>query len=123
MSGRFSEAIELYEKAVSLDFLGLSALMALAGRDLKVGRIDDAFDAFDRVRAINPDYPRLSRELGQAFMMQGDLENALLEDWKAMPPEYGGPPKRDSMWLSWLLWLFICFRTTRQGALMWVNCE
>ncbi len=80
--GRISEAIELFEKAVSLDPLGLTSLMALGHRYLRVGRIDDAFDAYDRVRAINPDYPTLSLALGRVYMMRGDLENALLETKK-----------------------------------------
>lgn len=81
-SGRLSEAIELFEKAASLDPLSLPVLMALGNRYLRVGRIDDAFDAFDRVRGINPDYPDLSLVLGRAYMMRGDLENALLETEK-----------------------------------------
>ena len=78
-SGRISEAIELYEKAVSLDPLSLPGLMSLGRRYLRVGRFDDAFAAFDRVRALNPDYPGLSSVLGRVYMLQGDLENALLE--------------------------------------------
>ncbi len=85
--GRFSEAIELFEKGVSLDPLGLPGLMALGRRYLIVGRIDDAFDAFDRVRAIHPDYPGLSLVLGRIYMMRGDLENALLETEK-QPDEF-----------------------------------
>jgi TolB-like protein/Tfp pilus assembly protein PilF len=81
-SGRLSEAIQLFEKSVSLDPLNLPGLMALGRRYLIVGRIDDAFDAFDRVRAINPDYPGLSLVVGLAYMMRGDLENALLETEK-----------------------------------------
>ncbi len=81
-SGRLSEAIELYEKAVALDPLGLHRLMSLGRRYLRVGRIDDAFVAFDRVRAINPDYPGLSLILGRLYMMRGDVENALLETEK-----------------------------------------
>ena len=77
--GRLSEAIELFEKNVSLDPLRLASLMALGRRYLMVGRIDDAFDAFDRVRAINPDYPGLNFVLSRAYMLRGDLENALLE--------------------------------------------
>ncbi len=81
-SGRLSEAIELFEKAVSLDPLGLPTLMALGRRYLRVGRIDDAFDAYDRVRAINPDYPHVSLALGRVYMLRGDLENALIESEK-----------------------------------------
>ena len=85
--GRLSEAIELFEKNVSLDPLRLSSLMALGRKYLKVGRLDDAFDSFDRVRAINPDYPGLSLVLGRVYMLRGDLENALLETEKT-PDEF-----------------------------------
>ena len=77
--GRLPEAIELFEKGVLLDPLNLPGLTALGRRYLRVGRIDDAFDALDRVRAINPDHPGLNLLLGRAYMMRGDLENALLE--------------------------------------------
>lgn len=86
-SGRFSEAIEQFERVVSLDPLNLSSLMALGRRYLVVGRIDDAFDALERVRAINPDYPGLSFVSGRVYMMRGDLENALLETEKK-PDEF-----------------------------------
>jgi tetratricopeptide (TPR) repeat protein len=49
---------------------------------LRVGRIDDAFDAFDRVRALNPDRENVSRFIGRVYMLRGDLENALLETEK-----------------------------------------
>jgi len=81
-SGRLSEAIELFEKAVSLDPLALLSRMSLGRRYLRVGRVDDAFDAFDRVRTINPDYPGLNLVIGRVYMMRGDLENALLETEK-----------------------------------------
>ena len=81
-TGRLPEAIELYEKAVSLDPLNHWNLIELGIRYLRVGRIDDTFVAFDRARAIYPDNPNLSRFLGRVYMMQGDLENALLETEK-----------------------------------------
>ncbi len=80
--GRLPEAIELFEKGVSRDPLDLPGLLVLGRRYLRVGRIDDAFDAFNRVRVINPDYHGLSLLFGRAYMMRGDLENALLETEK-----------------------------------------
>jgi len=97
--GRISEAIELFEKNVSLDPLSLSNLMALGHRYLRVGRIDDAFDAFDRVRAINPDYPGLSLALGRVYMMRGDLENALLETEKNPGAFYYRYQKADVLYM------------------------
>jgi len=82
-SGRLPEAIELYEKAVSLDPLQLDNLLELGDRYLRVGRVDDAFDVLDRARAVNPEHPRVSPSLGRVYMMRGDLENALLETEKS----------------------------------------
>jgi adenylate cyclase len=78
-SGRLPEAVELYEKAVSLDPLNVDNLIELAHRYMRVDRIDDAFDVLDRVRAINPDSFRLNGALSRAYMMRDDFENALLE--------------------------------------------
>ena len=64
-TGRLPEAIELYEKAVSLDPLHPGNLAELGRLYLRVGRIDDAFDAFDLVRAIRPRL--LSPGFGYAF--------------------------------------------------------
>jgi len=86
-SGRLPEAIEMYEKSVSLDPLHPGNLTELGIRYMRVGRIDDSFDAYDRVRAINPDYFRLNFTLARAYMMRGDLENALLETEKS-PDEF-----------------------------------
>jgi len=81
-SGRLPEAIELYEKAVSLDPLHLGNLIELEDCYLRVGRIDDAFDVLDRVRAINPDYYRLSGALANAYITRVELEKAILETEK-----------------------------------------
>jgi adenylate cyclase len=80
--GRLPEAIELFEKSALLDPLNLPGLRALGRRYLRVGRIDDAFDAFDRVLAINPDFPGMKTVLIRAYMLRGDLEKALLETEK-----------------------------------------
>lgn len=80
--GRLPEAIELFEKGVLLDPLNLPGLMALGRRYMRVGRIDDAFDAFNRLGAIKPDYPGLNSILVRAYLTRGDLENALLQTEK-----------------------------------------
>jgi tetratricopeptide (TPR) repeat protein len=77
--GRLPEAIELFEKGVLLDPLNLTGLRALGRRYLRVGRVDDVFDAFDRVLAIKPDFRGISSLLVRAYMTRGDYENALLE--------------------------------------------
>ena len=82
-TGRLPEAIELYEKAISLDPQHLGNLQELGRRYLRVGRIDDAFDVYDWMRAMSPDYPYLGIYFGRAYIMQGDFENALLETEKS----------------------------------------
>jgi len=81
-SGRLSEAIDMYEKAILLDPLSLSNLLELGRCYLRVGRADDAFDMFGRMQAINPDHPSLGTFFARAYMLQGDFENALLETEK-----------------------------------------
>jgi len=78
-TGRLPEAIELLKKAVSLDPLNPYNLRFLGQCYMRVGRIDEAFDKFDWVRALNPDYFGLNSDFSEIYMMRGDLENALLE--------------------------------------------
>ena len=92
-SGRLSEAIELNEKTVSLDPLTFYNQLELGRRYLQVGRIDDAFDAFHRVRTLNPDLPGLGLLFGRVYMLRGDLENALLETDKS-PDEFFYPHQK-----------------------------
>ena len=77
--GRWSESIELFEKNVALDPLRLSSLRALGIRYTMVGRIDDAFNVFHRVQALNPDYPLIHGDLARTYLLNGDPKNALLE--------------------------------------------
>ena len=49
---------------------------------MRVGRIDDAFDVFNRVRAISPEYFRVNSTFGRVYMLRGDFANALLETEK-----------------------------------------
>ena len=80
--GRLSESIELFEKNVALDPLRLSSLRALGIRYTMVGRIDDAFNVFHRVQALNPDYPSIHGDLARTYLLNGDPKNALLEGGK-----------------------------------------
>ncbi len=88
--GRLSESIELFERTVELDPLGLGGLRALAVRYRRVGRFDDAFEAFRRVQAINPDYPGIHDDLGGMYLLSGNPENALFEVEKSSTGKYHG---------------------------------
>ncbi len=81
--GRLSESIELFERTVELDPLGLGSLRALAVRYRNVGRFDDAFEAFLRVQALIPNYPGIRDDLGGTYLLSGNPENALLEAEKS----------------------------------------
>jgi len=53
---------------------------------MMVGRIDDAIILFQRVQALNPDYPSIHGDLAHTYLLNGDPRNALLEveknpDW------------------------------------------
>jgi hypothetical protein len=67
---------------VALSYLGYDKLIL------------DPQRAFRKVQTLNPDYPNIRRDISQTYLVSGDPERALLEEWKAMPPEYGGPPSR-----------------------------
>jgi tetratricopeptide (TPR) repeat protein len=77
--GRLSESTELFEKNIELDPLRLRSLRALGIRYFTVGRIDDAFNVFHRVQALNPDYPSIHGDLAHTYLLNGDPKNALLE--------------------------------------------
>ncbi len=77
--GRLSESIELFERTVELDPLGLGSLRALGIRYRNVGLFDDAFEAFRRVQALSPNYPGIHGDLGATYLMSGDPKNALIE--------------------------------------------
>jgi len=77
--GRLSESIELFERTVELDPLGLGSIRALGIRYRNAGRFDDAFETFRRVQALNPDYPGIRRDLATMYLLSGDPKSALVE--------------------------------------------
>ena len=81
--GRLSESVELFERNVELDPLGLGSRRALAIRYRSVGRFDDAFEAFRQVQALNPNYPDIHGDLARTYLWSGDPKSALVEVQKS----------------------------------------
>jgi tetratricopeptide (TPR) repeat protein len=77
--GQFEKSIELFERNVKLDPLGLSGLRALGLRYGLVGRFDDGLEKFNQVLAINPDFPGMHLIIGANYLLNDDPETALLE--------------------------------------------
>ena len=86
--GRLSESVALFERNIELDPLRLGSLRALGIRYRRVGRFDDAFEAFRRVQAVNPNYPGIRDDLGATHLLSGDPKNALLEVEKGLTGKF-----------------------------------
>jgi len=77
--GQLEKSIELFEQNVKLNPLGLPGLRALGVRYSDAGRFDEAIETFNRVIAINPNYPYIHFNLGVTYLRKGDPETALKE--------------------------------------------
>ena len=85
--GQSERHIRLREKAVELDPLSLVDLSGLGLAYVSNARPDDALEIFERILAINPDYPWLFEAIGRAYLQQGHADKALIEfdkhpDWR-----------------------------------------
>jgi len=77
--GQLETSIELFERNVKLNPLGLSGLRALAIRYSDAGRFDEAIATYNRVIAINPDYPNIHFNIGATYLDAGNPEKAMTE--------------------------------------------
>ena len=77
--GQMSASTRLHEQALALDPLNLSSLNALGLDYMRNGRLDEAIDTYNRLVALNPEYPWGYSNLGRAYFLKGDAERALLE--------------------------------------------
>jgi tetratricopeptide (TPR) repeat protein len=77
--GQLETSIELFERDVKLDPFGLSGLRALAIRYSDAGRFDEAIATFNRIIAINPDYPNIHFNIGATYLDAGNPEKAMTE--------------------------------------------
>ncbi len=75
--GEHDKALELFERAVESNPLGLRTLNALGNRYVTVGRFADARAQFDRVLALNPEYPGVRIRFARTYLYEGRPEEAL----------------------------------------------
>ena len=75
--GEHDKAIELFERNVESDPLSLSALTSLGNRYLAVGRSVEARTLYERVLALNPEYPGTSVQIARTYLFEGRPEEAL----------------------------------------------
>jgi len=75
--GRFAQAIEEYEKAVSADPGSLEAYNNLGVLLKETGRLDQAVEAFQRALALDPKYEKALNNLGVVRYLKGQYEEAI----------------------------------------------
>jgi cellulose synthase operon protein C len=77
VQGQYDEAITHYQAAVEKDHDDLSSRFLLGVTYRRMQRIDAASAEFDKVFAVDKDYPGLSMERGLLFEQSGQIEKAL----------------------------------------------
>jgi len=77
--GQLDKSIELFEQNVRLNPLSLSSIRALAIRYVCAGRDDEAFEMFNRILLIHPEFPAIHFIYAEAYLLKGDAETALIE--------------------------------------------
>jgi TolB-like protein/Tfp pilus assembly protein PilF len=83
--GKLAEAEQLLQRALQSDPLSLNVQRELAWQQLLTGRYEEAIDGFERIRAIDPDFPYVEIPLARALTFAGRPAEALrlLEPKKA----------------------------------------
>ena len=77
--GQMDKSIELFERAVVLDPLGLVGLVDLGTRYLARGRHDDALESYHRALVLYPENSFALLGIAETYLRQGDPERALAE--------------------------------------------
>lgn len=90
--GQLDRSIELFERAVAVDPLGLLGMMSLAYRYVARGRYEDALEMYDRALALFPGDVRIRRDIAELYLRSGDLDRAWQESNK-LPHS----PRHDSL--------------------------
>jgi adenylate cyclase len=75
--GELDKSIELFERNVESNPLSLSTLSALGNRYVAVGRLVDARTIYERVLALNPEYPGTRVRIASTYLREGRPEEAL----------------------------------------------
>ncbi len=77
--GQLDRSIELLERAVALDPLGLEGLGSLARRYMVRGRYDEALETHRRVLVLYPEDSWAPESIAEIYLRQGNPERALAE--------------------------------------------
>lgn len=77
--GQLDRSIELYERAVALDPLGLEGLGSLARRYERRGRHDEALEICRRILVLFPENTWAHESIAETYLRQGNPERALDE--------------------------------------------
>jgi TolB-like protein len=77
--GHLDKSIELFERAVALDPLGLDGMTTLADRYVVRGRYDDALEMLHRVLVLLPEDPWIRLYIAETYLRMGNPDRALLE--------------------------------------------
>jgi len=88
--GRLDEALELYEQALAIDPLNLSAYSSVGVCNRKVGRFDDAIAVFEKQIELRPRYHWAYFNSGKAYLFKGDAAQALVQMEKNPPNVFRG---------------------------------
>ena len=93
--GRFGEAEHLMQVALRSDPLSLDVWREIGILQFLDGRYEDAVGTFERVRAVDPEYPYINMFLPRALMFAGRVDEALslVEERtragkRSLPPHY-----------------------------------
>lgn len=76
MDGQFSKAIETLKSVVSDDPDNADAWNMLGFSYRNIGDADNAWDAYERALAINPEHKGAHEYVGEWYLLQGDLASA-----------------------------------------------
>jgi len=91
LRGDYDHAIADYKSSVARAPLDIVAHFRLAVALRRIRKYDEAVAEFDRVAALDNDYPGLSLERGLLFEESGDVEKAIAEFKSALDKAPGDP--------------------------------
>ncbi len=77
--GQLDKSIELFERAVALDPLGLVGMSSLGYRYIVRGRYDDALEMYSRVLVLSPEDTGARLYIAETYLRMGAPDRALLE--------------------------------------------
>lgn len=95
---RYSEALELFDRAIAADPSDSDALYYRASTQAKLGRYDAAVEDLRRVVAIRPDLPQVNLDLGVALVETGQYREAI--SWLEKAQQNEDSAARASMFLG-----------------------